>query len=129
MKTQIAEETRSFDLPTTPAAKRFLAQCKKAASAIGQDFEDCLTWGTDPKSDDQYEDDGNLHIEKAGIHICFGIGQDLPSAEYNRQARLVMETLGMKRKISERVLVEEDDENDENYCSKCGRHCDCEPLW
>jgi hypothetical protein len=73
--------------------------------------------------DDEYEDDGSLHIQRAGVRYVFDVsdGQSATGEEQNRQTRAIMEALNMKRKITDRVLVEEGDENND-----AEHECNCE---
>lgn len=79
----------------------------------------------DPRPDDVFEDDGNLHVRKDGVRACFdvNIGQDESGEEQNKKTRAVLEALNMRSKITDRVLVEEDEEEEEHSCDceYCGR--------
>lgn len=58
------------------------------------------------KPDDAFEDDGALFVTKYGLQAVFGIGQDTPGRDANNRMREILADLGMKRFISDRVLVE-----------------------
>lgn len=98
---------------------KFEKDCRVIAERHGLD--EPLFWPVEGKTAEPFEDDGNLHVEKQGTHAAFGIGQDISGAEYNRLARLVMTDLGMAKKINDRVLVEEEDDEDDERCPCCGR--------
>lgn len=102
----------------TKAQKAYIKKCESAAESAGV-TDGVLVWATDKK--DIYEDDGNLHVAMRGVHVAFGIGQDLPSAEYNEKTKAIMTAMGLAKKISERVLVDEEEDEDDEYCSHCGR--------
>jgi len=63
-------------------------------------------------ADDEFTDDGSLHIRRSGMRVVFNVSnhQNAEGAEQNRQTRAIMEALNMKRKITDRVLVDEDEE-------------------
>lgn len=71
-----------------------------------------------------FEDDGNLHIHHRGVRVSFdvGNGQSASGAEQNARTRKVLTALGMESKITDRVLVEEVEETDED-CDNC--NCPC----
>jgi hypothetical protein len=71
------------------------------------------------KGSDVFEDDGFLHIYKNMVRAVFTIGQDLPAKEANERTRAILTALGMEKKITQRVLVDEIDETD--CCDTCGR--------
>lgn len=103
----------------------FRKRCEKVAEMTGVDvmfFEDgAIVGGHKP---DAYEDDGSLHIEtESGLRACFDVnpGQDLPGVDQNARTRKVMEALGMKRKITDRVLVDDSLDDVEERCPTCGR--------
>lgn len=71
---------------------------------------------------DCFEDDGALHIQIKGKHrACFHIGQDTEPKEANELTREIMKGLGLEKKISDRVLIEETEDEGDDYCSHCGR--------
>lgn len=69
------------------------------------------------------EDDGNLHITKNHVHACFNVGngQSLGPKEQNERTRAVMNAMGLSDKISDRVLVDETDDDVDGICPHCGR--------
>lgn len=69
---------------------------------------------------DPFEDDGNLHVISRGSRAAFSIGQDTPAAIHNEKTRAILTALGMEKKIGERVLVDETEEDDD-CCPECGR--------
>lgn len=99
---------------------RFLAKCKRIADELLSD--EPMTW-PEKGEDDAYHDDGTLHVRRYGIHVAFGLREDTPGDLVNEQTRKIMAALGMKRKISERVLVEEECEtcDGEGYVT-CEHH-------
>lgn len=99
----------------------FRRKCERAAQTAGLD--DVLFCDNEEATkDDEYEDDGVLHIRRHGLRAAFNVGdnQNLPGAVQNENTRAVMAALGMKRKVSERVLVEETEEEEEEPCPQCG---------
>jgi hypothetical protein len=109
-------------MPSNPhkADATFRRKCERVSEATGIDV---IFFDDPPGNPDVFEDDGNLHIRLAsGLRACFGVdpAQDGSGAGQNAKTRKVMEALGMKRKITDRVLVEEDD--DEDYVERCP-HC------
>ena len=78
---------------------------------------------TDNQKQDPFEDDGNLHVMRRGLRAVFGIGDEVPSEEYNHLTRCILTDLGLEKKINDRVLLEEEDgdEYEDEYCSHCGR--------
>lgn len=80
-------------------------------------------WCDDKREDREFEDDGYLHICRSGLRAVFNVsnGQEATGEEQNRQTRAIMEALNMKRKITDRVLVEEGDEDDD-----AEHECNCE---
>jgi hypothetical protein len=109
-------------MAAAPTKTRWQKKCEDAARIA--DVEVCFYEEVPPISKaSQFEDDGYLHIEKPREdRACFdvGVGQSLDGKEQNRRTRIVMEALGLTSKISDRVLVEEDDE-EEDCCPHCGR--------
>lgn len=77
---------------------------------LGDDI--AVEWEAKDEKDDAFEDDGNLHVTKHGLHVVFGFGQDTPGKEANEKIRAILSALGMKRRIGERTLVEEE-------CEEC----------
>ena len=101
--------------------EQFMRKCNKAAVA----GETSVFFVDDRPAEEnsQYEDDGALHVKFGGCRAVFdvGDGQSNSGAEQNRKTRLVMEALGMKRKINDNVLVEECDDDEDDVCPHCGR--------
>jgi len=80
------------------------------------------TW-TEDKPDDAYEDDGNLHVTKHGLHVVFGLNQD-DGRWSNEKTREILTALGMKRKTGKRTLTTEECEAcDGSGYETCGQ-CD-----
>lgn len=78
-------------------------------------------WRDDDMKLDAFEDDECLHIHKSGVHACFSVGgNDYTSSQQNERTKAVLNALGLKKLITIRVLVEEEDEHDEE-CPHCGR--------
>ena len=78
--------------------------------------------------DDAYEGDGNLHVRRYGLHVVFGLNQDLGKWS-NEKTRLILAELGMKKRIGKRTLVEEECEAcDGNgmVIGSCGHEHSCE---
>jgi hypothetical protein len=96
---------------------KFELRCEKAAESIGVEVE----FEPDPSMDSVFEDDGALHIRVGGRRAIFIVNptQDESAVIQNARTRKIMEDLGVKRKINERVLV--DEEEDAECCSECGR--------
>lgn len=74
------------------------------------DDDNPMMW-TEDKPDDAYEDDGNLHVIKNRLHVVFGFGQDTPGREANEKIRAILTMLGIKRRIGDRTLVDEECED------------------
>lgn len=106
---------------TTATTKAFRKKCEAAASEVGVN----VSFYENEAGNDQFGDDGYLHITKNGFRACFdvGHGQSLEGSEQNKNTRAVMNHLGMESKISDRVLVEEtdEDEDEDDECPHCGR--------
>jgi hypothetical protein len=99
--------------------KTFRNRCDRVSGATGIEvmyFED------DPLQADAFEDDGTLHIRQAsGLRACFDVGnsQSLSGREQNVRTRAVMDMLGLK--VTDRVLTDDTDDDDEDVCPECGR--------
>jgi hypothetical protein len=105
---------------TTKRTTQFERDCRAVAEETGIEVD----FFYNEKGSDCYEDDGNLHIHKSGMRAVFNVGHngDLPGAEQNERTRKVLNALGMGKKISDRVLVtEEAEEDDDDVCGECGR--------
>jgi hypothetical protein len=74
---------------------KFLTDCEAAAELIGEEIDRHLTWAAPTRKTSAYEDDGCLHVEKAGLHVCIGIGQDRPLKEQNERMHKVLKHLGL----------------------------------
>lgn len=107
---------------------KFRRKAALAAEKIGLDVD--LEWQVKSMVDDAYEDDGNLHIERHGLHLAIGFGQDSPGKHTNEQIRAIMSAVGLKRKIGKRVLVEEECEtcDGDGYitCGECSSEHGCD---
>lgn len=107
---------------------RFRRQCERASETTGV----TVWFDQDRREDDAFEDDGCLHVRRFQLHAYFGIGQDAPGQQANEWTRTIMSTVGLKRKIGKRVLVEEEceecegdgyttcDQGGEHPCGNCG---------
>jgi hypothetical protein len=94
----------------------FERKCEKVAEATGVAVYFPRIPGE--KYQAPFEDDGCLHIMHKSERACFGIGQDLSGQEQNERIRAVMTAMG--KRITERVLVDEEDDEDEETCEYCG---------
>lgn len=99
---------------------KFQAKVNRAVSKLGIDDPLWVEDGKD-KPDAEFEDDGSLHIRRAGLRAVFGVsnGQNASNAEQNKQTRAIMDALSMKRR-TEYVLVGETEDDD---CDQCPIHC------
>lgn len=108
---------------------RFRNRAAKVAEKV-LGCTDLLTWA-ESEPDDAYEDDGNLHVVRYGLHVVFGLNQDNGKWS-NEKTREILAALGMKKRIGKRTLVEEEceecdgsgyvtcSEHGEHSCSDCG---------
>lgn len=113
---------------------KFRRKCERASEKV-EDAVDGISadvdFDTDSREgDDAFEDDGCLHIRRHGLHAMFSIGQDTPGAKANAATRIIMEAVGMKRKIGKRVLVTEEcetcDGSGYTNCETCSHEHHCE---
>jgi hypothetical protein len=102
-------------------AVSFRLLCEQAGALI----DDTPMFCEGENGTDVFEDDGYLHVRRRGTRAVFNVskGQTLNGEEQNKRTVIVMEALGMKSKIDERVLVDEepDEEENEGFCPACGR--------
>lgn len=97
---------------------KFERQCLSVADETGISFYS--PFEDDNMKVDAYEDDECLHIHKSGVHACFGVGGDnYTSKQQNERTKAVLKALRLSKLITDRVLVEEVEEDDE--CPHCGR--------
>jgi len=105
----------SYDTPKN----KFERDCAKVAETTGIS----VNFFGAPKGQKQsfYEDDGSLHLHKRGGWACFdvGNGQSLSGKEQNERTRKIMEALGLP--ITDRVLVDETEDEEDDECPCCGR--------
>ena len=74
------------------------------------------------KSSDCYEDGGYLHVCKGTERAVFDVGEgQSASGEVQNNTRAILIALGMPGKIADRVRVEEEEDDENGYCSHCGR--------
>lgn len=98
---------------------KFRNKCEKAARMSGVDDP---VFYPDNFIATEYYDDGNLHIRQFGLRAVFGLNADAPAKQQNETTRRIMGALNMKRKITDRVLVKEDgDDEDGEECPHCGQ--------
>lgn len=105
---------------------RFRNRAVKVAIKVLDD-DNPMTW-TEDRSDDAFEDDGNLHVVKYGLHVVFSLNQD-DGKWSNEKTREILAALGMKKLIGKRTLVEEECETCEGtgvYDASCGHEHNCE---
>lgn len=100
----------------------WVKRCEKAAAKV----EVAVTFYPDDVRDknNYFEDDGSLHICKAGYpRACFdvGAGRSLSNATQNRRTMEVMTKLGLGPYIGKPVLADETEDNDGFCCPGCGR--------
>lgn len=102
---------------------KFRRKAQKAAESVGLDADH--EWQTKSMEDDAYEDDGCLHIERHGLHLAIGFGEDTRGERANEQIRTILSAVGLKRKIGKRTLVaEECDECDGDGYVECNEHAE-----
>lgn len=75
----------------------------------------------DSDQQDPFYDDGTLHVVKYGVRACFHLDEDTEGSLQNERTRIILGALNMKRKINDRVLVDDDLNAEEEYCPHCGR--------
>lgn len=105
---------------------RFRNRALRVAEKVLGDT-DPLTW-TEDKPDDAFEDDGNLHVTKHGLHVVFGLNQDNGKWS-NEKTREILTALNMKKHIGKRTLTEEECEECEGegmVVGGCGREHECD---
>jgi hypothetical protein len=75
------------------------------------------------ESDDEFEDDGTLHVVRHGTRAVFDVsnGQTDNTKAQNEKTRQIMKALGAEKKLSSRVLMDESEDEDEEVCECCGR--------
>lgn len=104
-------------MKTKPKTK-FEKQCDEASEKTGVSV--FIGWRDDEMAADAYEDDECLHIHKRGVHACFSVGGDNYSGkQQNERSRAVLTALGLQKLITDRVLVDETEEC-EDECPHCG---------
>ena len=88
----------------------FKKRCESVADQIGVTVD----FFKDSHQQEPFEDDGNLHIVRNGLRACFdvGNGQSNTGKKQNVLSEHILAALGIKSYIRNRVLVEEDDEED-----------------
>lgn len=107
---------------------KFILACEAAAKLINETIDPVLTWHALTRKTYVYEDDGVLHVEKSGLHVCFGIGQDRPLREQNERMTKVLTHLGLMKHIDYALWSKDDveqEETEDNECPECGRDCCC----
>jgi hypothetical protein len=93
--------------------------CEAVAGKLGLGVE---FYEDGPRPADCLQDDGTLHVSNAaGFRACFDVshGQSSDGKEQNECTRAVLTALGMEKKITDRVLVEEEEKD--AYCPHCCR--------
>jgi len=79
----------------------------------------------DRRKSEAHHDDGTLHVIWRGQRACFDVSncQDDPEHVVNEKTRKVLIGIGLEKFIGDRVLVEEDDDEDDrgDCCPHCGR--------
>lgn len=94
---------------------KFERDCQKVADDLGIEVD----FYRNESGSDCYEDDGVLHIRKRGIRAAFSVDASQDDAtEQNERTREILTALNMANKITDRVLVEEEDEQ---VCPCCGQ--------
>jgi hypothetical protein len=97
---------------------KFEIQCEEVAEKTGVSFYS--PYNDKNMKTNAFEDDECLHIHKRGVHACFTVGGDnYTGKQQNERTRAVLTALGLEKLITERVLTDETEEEDE--CSYCGR--------
>jgi len=119
----LARTSNDTIMETTKPIKKskFEIECEQVSAKTGISFYS--PWNDDDMKLDAYEDDECLHIHKRGTHACFGVGGNgICAGKQNKNTRAVLEALGLSKMIGERVLIENEEEDDEwgDYCHECG---------
>lgn len=108
---------------------RFRNKALKVAEKILDDDNPMMWMWTEDKPDDAYEDDGNLHVTRHGLHVVFGLNQNNGKWS-NEKAREILAALGMKKKIGKRTLVSEEceacDGSGYGTCNECSHEHACD---
>lgn len=88
---------------------KFERLCRDVAESTGID----VLFFEDKRPADTFEDDGTLHVMYRGLRAVFdvGSGQSLTGEEQNARTRMILEKLD--RPVTDRVLVEETGDDDE----------------
>jgi hypothetical protein len=106
---------------------RFRNRATKVAEKV-LGTNDLMTWAED-KPDDAFEDDGNLHVTKHGLHVVFGLNQDNGKWS-NEKTREILAALGMKKHIGKRTLTTEEceacDGSGYDTCGQCSHEHTCD---
>ena len=105
-------------MPSPKKTNSFRLKCDKVFKDL--DMEPLYFEGED-RADDQFEDDGVLHVIRGGLRACFDVrrGQSLSAVAQNTNTAVVMNALGLKKHIDPRVMLDEDEDSD--CCPRCGR--------
>lgn len=101
---------------------KFLLDCEKAAALIDEEIDLNLTWPVDSRETKAYEDDGCLHVEKRGLHVCIGIGQDRKFRDQNERMLKVLTALDMLKFRPQCLIGEEqvrEEEEEDGICPHC----------
>ncbi len=95
----------------------FRRKCLKVSESTGIEVSFC----DDDRKQEPHEDDGTLHITKDGLRACFWVCSDVPAVQ-NERAVEVMTAMKMEKKITDRVLVEDDEDSNDlgDRCPHCG---------
>lgn len=97
-------------------ATKFERDCLKVSEQTGIEVE----FYPNEKGSGCFEDDGYLHIIKSHIRAVFSVIDD-DAVTQNNRTRKVLTALGMTKSITDSVMVAEEDEDEDDYCSHCGR--------
>ena len=103
----------------TKTKTKFEKLCEEVSDKTGVELFDVCETGRVKL--DAFEDDECLHIDKRGLHACFSVGGgNYSPRQQNERTRAVLTALGLQKLITDRVLVEEpvecDDDNDGPHC-------------
>lgn len=85
---------------------KFERNCRKAAEKLGYGEDDFHFAPTESKTDDAFEDDGTLHIEKKGQWAYFWIGQDYSAEMWNEKVTEILTAIGLEKMLGPRCLQE-----------------------
>lgn len=86
-----------------PIKETFRQKCQRLADEI---CDGDIDFFEDSAQEPVY-DDGVLHVTYRGLRACFGLNEDATARAQNDKSRAILKALGMEKKITDRVLLDE----------------------